>query len=87
MHTQPRVSVRGIHRIRPFVLDRPTLYARLREDCDGFELALSLDVSTAVCSVFDFKPDVHIVENFDRTGRYGRAGGMKPPALILTLSS
>jgi hypothetical protein len=57
-----------IYRIHP---DRgsPQLYARLPEDCDPMVLALSLDASMAVCAVLDSKPDVHIVENFDRTER------------------
>jgi hypothetical protein len=45
----------------------PQLYARLPEDCDTQDVTLSLDASTAVCAVVDFKPDVHIVENFDPT--------------------
>lgn len=47
----------------------PRLYARLPEDCDPLYLALSLDASTAVCAVIEQRPDAHIVENFDRTGR------------------
>ncbi|HSM17660.1 MAG TPA: hypothetical protein VK845_11775, partial [Gemmatimonadales bacterium] len=43
----------------------PRLYARLPEDCDTQELALSQDVSMAVCAVIERRPDVHIVENFD----------------------
>ena len=47
----------------------PQLYGRLPEDCDTEDVTLSLDASTAVCAVVDFKPDVHIVENFDPTLR------------------
>jgi hypothetical protein len=47
----------------------PQLYARLPEDCDREELTLSCDVSTAVCREVDWKPDVHVVENFDGAGR------------------
>jgi Tol biopolymer transport system component len=47
----------------------PQLYARLPEDCDTDDVTLSLDASTAVCAVIDFKQDVHIVENFDPTLR------------------
>jgi len=47
----------------------PQLYARLPEDCDSEDVTLSFDASTAVCTVVDSKPDVHIVENFDGTGR------------------
>jgi Tol biopolymer transport system component len=47
----------------------PQLYARLPEDCHTWELALSQDASMAVCAVFDERPDVHIVENFDAQAR------------------
>ncbi len=47
----------------------PQLYARLPEDCNSEDVALSFDASTAVCGVVDWKPDVHIVENFDGAGR------------------
>ena len=43
----------------------PELYARLPEDCNAFEVALSLDASMAVCAVKEERADVHIVENFD----------------------
>jgi len=47
----------------------PQRYAELSEDCDIEDVALSIDASTAVCGVIDWKPDVHIVENFDGAGR------------------
>ncbi len=47
----------------------PQLYTRLPEDCHTRELSLSLDASMAVCAVFDERPDVHIVENFDAGAR------------------
>jgi dipeptidyl aminopeptidase/acylaminoacyl peptidase len=53
-----------IYRIAP-AGGTPQLYARLPEDCARWDVSLSLDASTAVCSVEDSKPDVHIVENFD----------------------
>ena len=43
------------------------LYAKLPDDCNIEDVALSIDASTAVCGVIDWKPDVHIVENFDGT--------------------
>ncbi|MCZ6755254.1 MAG: protein kinase [Gemmatimonadetes bacterium] len=43
----------------------PQLYAHLPEDCANYDLTLSLDASTVVCTVVDVKPDVHIVKNFD----------------------
>ena len=57
-----------IYRIAPDG-DSPQLYARLPEDCHTWELALSQDASMVVCAVFDERPDVHIVENFDASAR------------------
>jgi Tol biopolymer transport system component len=47
----------------------PQLFARLPEDCNIEDVSLSIDALTAVCGVIDWKPDVHIVEHFDRTVR------------------
>jgi Tol biopolymer transport system component len=51
----------------------PQLYARIPKECQASEffavqLTLSHDASMAVCTVVDSPWDVHIVENFDRTG-------------------